>query len=211
MVSKDKRIDDYIAGSRDFARPVLIHLRKVVHKACPETKETIKWGVPHFEYEGKILCSMASFKEHCIFGFRLGSLLKDPRGILKPVGSGSGMGHLGRISCLNDLPSEKILIQYIHEAMELTEKGTAKPKPKAAAQKVLEVPDYFIEFLKHDKLAYDSFRNFSYSHRKDYVEWITEAKTEETRTKRMATALEWLREGKGRNWRYEKKGKSKSS
>src|SRR5687767_5685261 len=107
MVKKDKRIDDYIARSQDFAKPILKNLRTLVHKACPDAEETIKWGFPHFEYRGKILCSMASFKEHCAFGFRLGSIMHDPKGLMKPTGNDSGMGHFGKIKSLKDLPSEK--------------------------------------------------------------------------------------------------------
>lgn len=208
MITTDERVDQYIDKSQEFAEPILRHLRSVVHKACREATETMKWGVPHFEYRGKILCNMASFKQHCAFGFRLGSAMSDPEGVLKPVGTNSGMGHLGTISDLKDLPPDKILIQYIHEAMALTEQGVAKAKRPITARKELHVPDYFVKVLKKDKVAYSCFENFSYSHKKEYVEWITGAKTEETRNKRMATAVEWLREGKGRNWKYVKGGSS---
>lgn len=204
MATKDERIDAYITASQPFARPILKHLRSLVHKACPEVHETIKWGFPHFEYGGKILCSMASFKEHCAFGFRLGVMMSDPKGILKQVGSNSGMGHFGKISSLDDLPSEKTIIQYIKEAMTLTDEGVSKPKVNNSGSKELEMPDYFVASLKKDKQAHSNFEKFSYSKKKDYVEWITEAKTEATRKKRMDLALEWLREGKGRNWKYEK-------
>ena len=207
MTTTDERVDQYIDKSQEFAKPILRHLRSLVHKACPEAMETLKWGVPHFEYSGKILCNMASFKQHCAFGFRLGSAMADPKAVLKHVGSNSGMGHLGKISDLKDLPSDKILIQYIREAMALTEQGVAKAKPKITARRELHVPDYFIEVLKKDKVAYNSFQNFSHSRKKEYVEWITDAKRLETRNKRMATAVQWLREGKGRNWKYVKGGK----
>lgn len=203
MGRKDKRIDDYIGKAQDFAKPIMRHLRETVHEACLDVDETIKWGSPHFMYGGKILCAMASFKAHCAFFFRLGSVMKDPRKIMTPVGSGNGMGHFGKIASLNDLPSDKILIQYIREAMRLTEEGVKKTTPKASS-KELEVPDYFVKALKKDKEAYKNFTNFSYSRQRDYVEWITEARTEPTRARRIATAVEWLREGKGRNWKYEK-------
>ena len=202
MPKKDHRIDDYLNNAQTFAKPILRHLRSVIHKGCPSVDETIKWGFPHFEYEGKILCSMASFKQHCAFGFRLGSVMKDPHGLMQPVGDKSGMGHFGQIRSMEDLPSDKILIQYIQEAMALTDRGATKPKPKASDPKELIVPEDFIRVLKKDKVALNTFEKFSYSHRKEYVEWITEAKTEETRYRRMATAVEWLREGKGRNWKY---------
>ena len=204
MVKKDQRINDYINKAQEFAKPILEHLRAVIHKACPDVKETIKWGCPHFEYEGKILCSMASFKEHCAFGFRLGTVMKDPHGLMQQVGEKSGMGHFGQIRSMQDLPSKKILTEYIREAMALNEQGVTKPKQKARTKEELVVPEYFYKVLKKNREAYKIFEEFSYSNRKDYVEWITEAKTEETRNKRMATAVEWIAEGKGRNWKYMK-------
>lgn len=203
MGKKDKRIDDYIGKAQDFAKPILRHIREIVHEACPEAEETIKWGSPHFMYDGKILCAMASFKAHCAFFFRLGSVMKDPKQVMTPIGSGSGMGHFGKITNLSDLPSDKILIQYIKEAMRLTEEGVKKTARKVP-RKELEVPDYLIKALRKDKEAFNNFQKFSYSHKRDYVEWITEAKTEPTRERRIATAIQWLREGKGRNWKYEK-------
>lgn len=204
MGKKDKRIDDYISKAQDFAKPILKHLRSTVHEACPDVEETIKWGSPHFMFEGKILCAMASFKQHCAFFFRLGSMMTDPKKVMTPVGSGSGMGHFGKITSLEDLPSEKVMIQYIGEAMRLTKEGVKKATATKAAEKALDVPDYFTKVLRKDKEAYKNFQSSSYSHKKEYVEWITGAKAEETRSRRMATAVEWLREGKGRNWKYEK-------
>lgn len=201
MAQTDERIDHYISASREFARPVLRYLRETVHKACPEVSENIKWGFPHFEYKGKILCSMASFKEHCAFIFRLGSLMKDPDGLMETTGDRSGMGHFGRIKDLKDLPGEKVMTRYIREAMSLTEQGVQRPKPKRDVQ-ALVVPDDFMNFLKKDKDAYRTFSEFSYSNQKDYLEWINEAKTPETRSKRISTAVEWLHEGKSRNWKY---------
>lgn len=202
MTRSDKRIDDYIDKSKDFAKPILRYIRGTVHKACPDGNETIKWGVPHFEYEGRILCSMAAFKEHCAFSFRLASLMEDPGQIMETKGERSGMGHFGKIKSVKDLPAEKILIRYMKEAMSLTAQGARKPKPETPAVKTLVVPEDFIRILKKDKAAYKTFQAFSYSHQKEYVEWITEAKTPETRNRRMATAVEWLQKGKGRNWKY---------
>jgi uncharacterized protein YdeI (YjbR/CyaY-like superfamily) len=202
----DKRIDGYIIDAADFAKPILEHLRQVMHEACPEVEETIKWGFPHFEYRGSILCSMASFKQHCAFGFWLGAIMKDPHDILDRVGEKTSMGFLGKIKSMKDLPSKKILIQYVKDAMELTEIGAKKEiqKTKKIASKEVEVPAYFLAALKKNKKAFSTFKTFSNSNRKDYVEWITEAKTTETKNKRMATAIEWLAEGKSRNWKYMK-------
>jgi hypothetical protein len=202
MVQKDKRIDAYIMKSADFAQPILEHLRALVHKACPEVVETVKWGFPHFEYKG-ILCSMASFKQHASFGFWKATLMDDPKGILETVGKTS-MGHMGSITNINDLPSDKVIISYIKAAMKLNDEGINVVKPKSTEKKELVIPPYFKKALAANKKAQKTFDSFNYSNKKDYVEWITEAKTEETRDKRMATALEWMAEGKIRNWKYVK-------
>lgn len=203
MAKKDSRVDKYISEAAEFAKPILIHLRDVIHKACPEVEEVIKWGFPNFSYKGN-LCSMASFKNHCSFGFWKASLMKDPEKIF--INSeGNGMGHLGKITSLKDLPKDKILIAYLKEAMALNEAGVKVVKEKPSERKELEVPDYFDKVLKKNKKAKEVFDAFSYSHKKEYVEWITEAKTEATRERRIETALEWLGEGKTRMWKYQKK------
>lgn len=202
MGQTDKRIDAYIDKSADFAKPILIHLRELVHKACPDVTETVKWGFPHFEYKG-ILCSMAAFKQHCAFGFWKAAVMDDPKDILETVGK-TGMGHLGNIKTVKDLPADKILAAYIKAAMKLNDGNITVPKPKATEKKELEVPVYFTKALSKNKQALKTFEAFSYSNKKDYVEWITGAKTEDTRNKRMATAIEWLAEGKIRNWKYVK-------
>ena len=204
MQHKDKRVDAYIENARDFAKPILSYLRSVVHKASPDVRETIKWGVPYFEYDGKMLCGMASFKEHCAFTFKLGAMMNDPKGLMETSPEKSGMGHFGKIRELKDLPSERVLVQYIKQAIALTEMGVKLPKAKPSALKEVAVPEDFMKLLKKNKASHRVFEAFSYSHKKEYVEWITEAKTPETRNKRMATALEWIGQGKGRNWKYGK-------
>lgn len=201
MPKTDPRVDDYIAQAADFAQPILQHLRQLVHQACPEVTETIKWSFPVFEYHG-MLCNMAGFKEHCAFGFWKAAIMSDPEGILTPTGE-SAMGHFGRIRSLDDLPADDVMIAYIMEAARLNREGVkVPPKAKPAAKKELPVPDFLQEALAHNEAARTTFEKFSYSHRKEYIEWLTEAKTEATRNKRLATALEWLAEGKGRNWKY---------
>jgi hypothetical protein len=203
MPTKDKRVDAYIAKSADFAKPVLTHLRSLVHKACPEVTETIKWSFPNFDYKG-VFCSMAAFKQHCSFGFWKASLMDDPKGILKANDQGS-MGNFDRITSLKDLPSDKILLGFIKQAVELNDKGVKRKvtvTPKGS--KTIATPPYFQKELTKNKLANETFKNFSYTNRKDYIEWFEEAKTEETRVKRIAQALEWIEEGKGRNWKYQK-------
>lgn len=205
MSKKDKRIDAYIAKSASFAKPVLNHLREVIHKACPEVEETIKWGFPHFVYRDEILCSMASFKNHCAFGFWKASVMKDPDGLLSAVGKTS-MGHFGQLKSEDDLPSDKTLTSYIKEAMKLNEAGVkARPKTAPPAKKELIIPDYFMKALSKNKKARATFDGFSYTNKKDYVEWVTGAKNDETRDQRMATSVEWMSEGKIRNWKYVKK------
>lgn len=202
MKNTDGRIDAYISKSADFAQPVLNHLRKLVHIACPDVQETIKWGFPHFEYKGEILCSFASFKKHCVFSFWKSTLLTDPYQILETIGR-TAMGHLGRITDISELPSDKIIKDYIKEAARLNADGIKLPsKSKPASTKELVVPDYFMQALNKNKKALKTFENFSYSNKKEYVEWVTEAKTEETRTKRLAEGIEWMAEGKIRHWKY---------
>lgn len=195
----DPRIDEYIEKSAEFAQPILIHLRKLVHKACPDIEEKIKWSMPSFEYKG-LLCGFAAFKKHCTFGFWKESLLKS--NVLPK--EKTAMGSLGRITSLKDLPSDKEIIGLIHQAVELNEKGIKMPKKPATVKKELVIPEILTKALKKNKKASENFENFSYSKKKDYAEWISDAKTDATREKRLATAIEWISEGKGRNWKYEK-------
>ena len=201
MAKKEKQIDAYIAKSADFAKPILNHIRELVQKTCPEVEEKMKWSFPHFDYKGEMMCSMAAFKQHAVFGFWKAALMKDPV-LVETAKSEVAMGHLGRLTSLKDLPSDKKMTAWIKEAMKLNEQGIKVAKPKPAEKKELVVPDYFTKALSKNKKAKQVFDNFAYSHRKEYLQWITEAKTEETRNKRMATALEWRAEGKGRNWKY---------
>jgi uncharacterized protein YdeI (YjbR/CyaY-like superfamily) len=199
MSTKDPRIDTYIARADDFAKPILTHIRKLVHDACPDVVETMKWSMPHFDHKG-VICGMAAFKQHCALGFWKGELIFN-----SSAAENEAMGHFGRITSLSDLPKDKVLIGYIRKAAELNEAGIKKPAPaRSKVEKELIVPDYFLAALKKNKKALAAFENFSYSHRKEYVEWIVEAKREETRAKRMGTTLEWLAKGKSRNWKYER-------
>ena len=204
MEKYDSRIDDYISKSAEFAKPILNHLRKLIHQASPQISETIKWGFPHFDYKGTV-CGMASFKQHCALGFWKGSLLKDEHQILQKESS-EAMGQFGRIQALSDLPEDGIIISFILQAVELNEKGVkVVKKPKPVANNILDIPSYLKEELEKNAPALLTFNNFSNSHRKEYILWLEEAKTEATRTKRLASTIEWLTEGKGRNWKYERK------
>jgi len=200
MNQTDPHIDAYISKSADFAQPILKHLRQLVHQASPQITETMKWSMPFFEYKGT-LCNMAAFKQHCTFGFWKGAMLADPEKILN-IKDDNSMGQLGRITSLADLPSDELLIQYIHEAILLNEQGVKNVKAKPVAKTELLIPEYLTNFLNGYPQAKDNFDKGSYSHKKEYVDWIVEAKTEATRQKRMQTAAEWLAEGKSRNWKY---------
>jgi uncharacterized protein YdeI (YjbR/CyaY-like superfamily) len=203
MSTRSPQVDAYIAKSAPFARPILEKLRTLFHKACPDVEETIKWGFPHFERHG-VLGSMAAFKQHASFGFWKGSLMSDPQGLFRGVGK-TTMNAL-RVETLEDLPSDKVLLPYIKEAAKLNEEGVKPPvRKKKAVKKAVKAPDYFLAALRKHPKALAAFEAFPPSHKREYVEWITEAKQEATRQKRLATALEWLSEGKPRNWKYMKK------
>jgi len=204
MGKKIKEIDAYISKSADFAKPILKHIRELVHKACPDVEEKIKWGFPHFDYHNGPMCHMAAFKQHSALGFWKATLMKDGS-LVENAKAETAMGHLGKITSLQDLPADKKLMAWIKEAMKLNEQGIKLVPKKTADKKELIVPDYFSKALSKNKQALKNFTEFSYSHKKDYLQWLTEAKTEETRVKRMTTAIEWLAEGKSRNWKYEVK------
>ncbi|MBS1505069.1 MAG: YdeI/OmpD-associated family protein [Bacteroidetes bacterium] len=205
MGKKNKQVDAYIAKSAEFARPILTHLRELVHEACPDVEEVIKWGFPNFDYKG-VMCNMAAFKQHCSFGFWKYSLMNDPKGILTSRNDGGSMGNFSKITSLKDLPSDKILLGFLKQAVDLNEQEIKRPvKTTPKGTKTIDTPDYLARALKKNKTAYEIFENFAYSHRKEYIQWFEEAKTEETRNKRIAQAIEWISEGKGRNWKYAKK------
>ena len=206
MPTKDKRIDAYIAKAQPFAQPILKHLRILVHKGCPEVEETIKWGMPSFDYKGPF-CSMAAFKQHAVFGFWKSKLLKDPKGYLgeRSIDGGDAMGNFGRIADLTDLPPDNVIIGLITQAKKLNDDEVKIPVASKKKKQKLIIPGYFLTSMKKNNKAFATFKAFSYSHKKEYVEWITEAKTEETRQKRLETAIEWMSLGKSRNWKYVKK------
>lgn len=201
MGTKNKKFDDYIAKSADFAKPILTHIRQLVHEVCPNVEESIKWSFPNFDYKGPF-CSMAAFKEHCAFGFWKAAIMTDA-GKLK-TNQEISMGHLGKIKSLADLPPDKILRSYIKEAVRLNDEGIKLPPRKKTEKKDLIMPDYFTQALSKNKVANKVFEAFSPSHKREYVEWITEAKTEETRNRRMVKAIEQIAEGKSVNWKYER-------
>jgi len=200
---KDPKVDAYIKNAGEFAQPILHHLRNLVHAACPKVEETIKWGFPNFEYKG-LLCNMAAFKQHCAFGFWKTRLMKDAKDMMGQ--NAYGMGHLGKIKSLSDLPPDKKIKQWVAEAMKLNDLDVKLPerqRRKPAAPEV--VPPNLQKALRNNKAAETKFSQFSASQRNEYIEWINEAKTEETLQSRIATTIEWVSEGKTRNWKYERK------
>ena len=206
MGKRSPRVDEYIVKAADFAKPILEHVRELVHKGCPEVEETIKWGMPSFEYKGPFF-GIASFKEHCSIGFWKAKLLKDPNHHLSPRANqgGEAMGNFGKIKNIKDLPPNKVLLDFIKQAKKLNDDGVKlPPRPKKTSKKLV-VPTYFSVAINSNKKALATFNAFSPSNKKEYVQWVTEAKTEATREKRLKTALKWMAEGKIRNWKYLKK------
>lgn len=199
-MSRNPQFDIYIGKAADFAQPILKHLRELVHKACPEVEEKIKWGFLHFDYMGQPMCHIAAFKQHAVMGFWKAALMKD-KTLLENAKSEAAMGHLGRICSLKELPSNKKIIDWVKEAMGLNEKGLKVARKKPSTTKI-EVPENFLTLLKKNKKAWTVFQKFPPGHVKEYVQWITEAKREETKESRMKLAVEWISEGKERNWKY---------
>jgi len=203
----DPKVDAYIEKSQPFAQPILTHLRALIHKGCPGVEEAIKWGMPFFVYRGAILGNMSAFKAHCSFGFwgqEIGALLREA-GVVQD----GGMGTLGRITSVKDLPGEKQMLGWIRQAAGFIDRGEYT-SPIAARNKVVKTPKpapkaspEFAAALKKNKKASAVFEAFSPSCKREYVEWIAEAKREETRDNRIAQAVEWIAEGKQRNWKYQ--------
>ena len=197
MGDRNPQVDAYIAGSQPFARPILAYLREVVHGACPDVVEEMKWSMPHFTHHG-MLAGMAAFKEHCSFGFWKAKLIMEQDAV-----SREAMGHFGHIRSLDDLPSKRTLAGYVKKAAKLNEAGVKVARsPRAKAAKPIRIPEDLAAALRRNRKARETFESFSPSHRREYIEWITEAKRAETREKRLATTIEWLEEGKPRNWKY---------
>lgn len=197
---KNPAVDAYIAKSADFARPILTRVRAAMHQACPQIEETIKWGVPHFEHQG-VVASMAAFKQHASFGFWKQKLMDDPAGLFPAAGESSMGGRKFRSA--DELPADAVLLRYIRAAVALNEAGVKVPKAAKPKKPPPELPADLAAALKKNAKARASYDAFPPSHKREYVEWITEAKQEATRRRRLATAVEWMAQGKSRNWKYE--------
>jgi uncharacterized protein YdeI (YjbR/CyaY-like superfamily) len=202
MASRDPRIDAYIRRAAPFARPVLSHLRRLVRAACPAARETLKWGMPYFLYNRQMLCGMASFKAHCSFGF-WHTKMRDTLTTRK--NADPAMGQFGRIKSLADLPSDAAIKRLVKTAMKLIDADAAAPQSKVKKPRPpLKVPRELRAAFGKSRKAASTFDGLSYSCKKEYVDWIAEAKRPETRQKRLATTIQWLSEGKSRNWKYER-------
>jgi uncharacterized protein YdeI (YjbR/CyaY-like superfamily) len=198
MAATDPRVDAYIRKSADFAQPILKHLRAVVHAASPTIEETMKWNFPHFMYKG-MLCAMAAFKEHATFGFWKGSLIVQR----SDQSAERAMGHFGRLTRLADLPPKRVLIGYVRVAMRLNDEGVPAPtRVKPKKPRPLVVPPALAAALKKNAKARATFESFSPSKRREYAEWIADAKRDTTRQARLAQAIKWLAQGKPYNWKY---------
>ena len=198
MPSTDARIDAYIAGKPEFARPILRHLRAAVHRGCPDVEETLRWSMPSFTYKGQILCQMAAFRAHATFGFWRGKQIADS-GDKPPA-----MGQFGRITSIADLPRDKELDAMMRKAVTLIDSGEKSPRPVKHARAEIAMPADLAEALARSPAAQATYDAFPPSCRREYLEWVIEAKRPETRAKRVAQAVEWMAEGKRRNWKYAK-------
>lgn len=192
-------VDAYIERSADFAKPILKRLRKLFHQASPQIHEEIKWGAPHFVQQG-IVGMIAAFKQHVSWGFWNAKLMPDPHGLLQAAEAPTSFGF--KPKSLADLPSDEVILDYIRAAVALNEQGIKRPAAKRKPVAKIEVPKDLRAALKQNPKALATFEAFSPSHQREYIEWITEAKQPATRERRLATTLEWLTEGKSRNWKY---------
>lgn len=197
MGSRDRRVDAYIAKSADFAQPILRYLREIVHETVPDIEETMKWSSPHFGYKG-MMCGMAAFKQHCTFGFWKGSLVVGRNG----EKGEEAMGQFGRITTLSDLPSKKVITGYVRLAAKLNDEGVKVVRAKSTTKKPLVVPADLKAALNKNRKALATFEGFRPTQKREYVVWITESKREETRERRLSQAVEWMSQGKIRNWKY---------
>jgi uncharacterized protein YdeI (YjbR/CyaY-like superfamily) len=197
MPQTDPRIDAIIAKAQPFARPILEHARKLVHAAVPEAEETLKWSMPHFTVNGKILAGMASFKAHAAFFVQSVGRMGDGEG------QKDGMGSFGKLTSVADLPSDAELTELLRKARDAIVAGVKPTKAVKAPKPEIAMPDDFAASLAADPEAQRHFDAFAPSYRRDYLEWITTAKAPVTRAKRIGEAVSWIAEGKKRHWKYE--------
>lgn len=198
-------VDKYIASAPAYAQPILAHLRELIHKTLPETEEAIKWGHPFFMYHGLMLGNMAAFKQHCSLGLWGRDVAETLRA--DDVYDRAAMGVLGKLTSVKDLPSDRDLKNYFRTAAAAIDSGArttnySRPKPETPKPPP-EVPVALSSALRKNKAAASKFAAMPAGAQREYCEWIREAKRDETRDKRVSTAVEWIAEGKRRNWKYE--------
>ena len=196
-MSRDPRIDAYIAKAAPFARPILEHVRARVHAVVPSVEETLKWSAPGFTLDGKILLMMAAFKAHAALNFWRGQEIRGSEA------SGDAMGQFGKLTFVNDLPPDAQFDELIREAARLAATAPAPRKTKHEPKSAPNLHPEFAAALKSNPKAKATLDSFPPSAQRDYLEWIADAKQDSTRAKRIATAVEWLAEGKRRHWKYQ--------
>jgi len=194
-MTRDKRVDAYIANAPEFAKPILVEVRKRVHAACPGVGETIKWRMPFFEYGGKLFAGMSAFKHHCSFGFWHPTMRDGDTSL-------EGIGRFGKVESIADLPSRAAFEKLAKKARKLVDDGVAPPPRPRAVKKEIVVPEDLASALKKSAKARATYDAFAYTKRNEYVKWINEAKREETRAQRIATTVAQLAEGKALHWKY---------
>ena len=192
-MSRDPRIDAYIAKAQPFARPILEHVRNRVHAVVPDVEEAMKWSHPTYCRGGKIVLGTAAFKEHAAVNFWRGQELGFE------VKNGA-MGQLGKLTQVDQLPTD--FDAMIAKAADLSG-APARPRPKHAPKPAPELHPEFAAALAKAPQAKATLDGFPPSAQREYLEWISEAKQDATRQKRIADAIEWLGEGKRRHWKYE--------
>jgi uncharacterized protein YdeI (YjbR/CyaY-like superfamily) len=201
-MKKDRRIDAYTDRAQPFARPILEHVRALVHATCPDVEETIKWGMPAFYYAGQPMCGMAAFKAHCTVSFWKYRLIPGLAGLSEK----QSMGQFGRVGSLRDLPAKRVLAAYVKAAMKLNDEGVTVARPKGPTKPAAKTPPDLAQALAKNAKARATYEGFPPGQRREYVEWLAEAKRPETRAKRLAQAVAWMAEGKIRNWKYARRG-----
>jgi uncharacterized protein YdeI (YjbR/CyaY-like superfamily) len=197
MGKTDPRVDAFIDRKAAFAQPILRHIRAAVYRACPEVEETIKWNMPSFTYKGQILAGMAAFKEHATFGFWRS------REVAGTEEAESAMGQFGRLTSLADLPDDAALEAMVRKAAALIDSGAKSPRLPKHPKPALEMPDDLGAALAANPAAQATYDGFPPGQRREYLDWVADAKRPETRARRIAQTVEWMAEGKRRNWKYE--------
>jgi uncharacterized protein YdeI (YjbR/CyaY-like superfamily) len=197
------QVTAYLADCAEFARPIMNHLRQLLHATCPSVVEQIKWGILHFDYHGDMMCIFAAHAKHCSFTFFKQAIMSDAR-LRENIDFPAAKRFMGRLTCLADLPPDRELIALIKEAMALNEKGIKLAPQPAKTPAVIEMPVEFASELSKHPQANSIFESKPASFRKEYLVWITAAKTDVTRQARIGEAISWIAQGKGRFWKYQK-------